>query len=451
MPSDDRERRFEDALASHVRVNSSAGVPVNPCADAELLAAYHQGSLAPEEIASLKTHVTDCSRCQEILALLAATDELAVAPAGAPRAAVAPATAPKSSVRILPTRNPTLWRWVAPASTLAAALLVWVSVRENNSLRIPPQVPTVNSNEAETAKDLPASPKPQAPPQSGDAAQASDDTRSGVTNALTAAPDSKTAAVRGERTRAFLKQKESSREEKKSDVDNFAQFLEKAPGNDASLALDSNALHSNARSDADAKATKDKANALVVPPRPALSRGAVAGGLASAPAPQPPAPEPGRLSQANAGLSTAEAPVLQRQLEDLPGAKRKAEMRLANAVSGVTIAAPGERVFWRIGEPGLIDFSADAGKTWTLQPSGVLTDLVAGSAPSEKVCWIVGRAGTILRTTDGGAHWQKLRSPTQDDIRSVAAQGARQATISLTNAVYQTMDGGATWNKLAPE
>jgi hypothetical protein len=248
-----------------------------------------------------------------------------------------------------------------------------------------------------------------------------------------------------------LKQKESSREEKKSDVDNFAQFLEKAPGNDASLALDSNALHSNARSDADAKATKDKANALVVPPRPALSRGAVAGGLASAPAPQPPAPEPGRLSQANAGLSTAEAPVLQRQLEDLPGAKRKAEMRLANAVSGVTIAAPGERVFWRIGEPGLIDFSADAGKTWTLQPSGVLTDLVAGSAPSEKVCWIVGRAGTILRTTDGGAHWQKVQSPTQDDIRSVAAQDARQATISLTDAVYQTTDAGATWNKLAPE
>jgi hypothetical protein len=249
-----------------------------------------------------------------------------------------------------------------------------------------------------------------------------------------------------------LKQKESSAEEKKSDVDDFAQFLDKSPVSDAAPALDSNALHSNARSDADAKATKDKADALVVPSRPALSRGAVAGGMASAPAPQPPAPEPGQLSKANAGVSPAGAPVLQRQqLEEFPGAKRRAEMRLANAISEVIIPAPGERVSWRIGLAGLIEFSADAGKTWALQPSGVITDLLAGSAPSDKVCWIVGRGGTILRTTDGGAHWQKVQSPTQEDIHSVMAQDARQASISLTNGVYQTMDGGATWNKLAPE
>jgi photosystem II stability/assembly factor-like uncharacterized protein len=126
-------------------------------------------------------------------------------------------------------------------------------------------------------------------------------------------------------------------------------------------------------------------------------------------------------------------------------------MRLANAISEVIISAPGDRVSWRIGPAGLIDFSADAGKTWILQPSGVIADLLAGSAPSEKVCWIVGRAGTILRTTDGGAHWQKVRSPTQDDIRSVAAQDARHATILQADASYQTTDAGATWNKLAPE
>jgi hypothetical protein len=450
MPSDDRERKFEDALASHVRADSAAGLPRNPCADAEMLAAYHQGALPPEQIASLKTHVTDCSRCQEILALLAATDELAVAPAGAPCAAVAPATAPKPSVRILPVRKPTLWRWVAPAGALAAALLVWVAVRENNSLRIPPQVPTGNLKEAQSAKDLPASSKPQAP-QTSYPVQASPAAPTNALDALTVAPDPKIAGTRRERTQAFLKQKESANEEKKSDVDDFTQFLDKSPGSNAAPALDSNALHSNARSDADAKATKDKADALVVPPRPALSRGAVAGGIASTPAPQPPAPEPRRLSQANAGLSTAEAPVLQKQqLEELP-AKRGAEMRLANVVSGVTVSAPGQRVSWRIGAAGLIDFSSDAGKTWALQPSGVITDLLAGSAPSDKVCWIVGRGGTILRTTDGGAHWQKVQSPTQEDIHSVMAQDARQASISLTNGVYQTMDGGATWNKLAPE
>src|ERR1700676_1263540 len=436
MPSDDRERRFENALASHVRANSSAGVNRNPCADAEMLAAYHQGALPPGQIASLKTHVTDCSRCQEILALLEVTDEIPV-PAELPPAAIAPVT---PAVRILPSRKPTLWRWVAPVGAMAAALLVWVAVRENNSLRIPPQAPTVSSKEAETTKDLSSSPKPQAPPQSSYSAQASPAAPTDTLDAVTVAPDSKTAATRRSRTQPFLKQKESASEDKKSRADGFAQFLEKSPDSDASLALDS-----NARSDARAKAATDKRDALDVSPSPQLSGGAVAGAIASAPAPQPPAPEPGQLSKANASLSAAQAPVLQRQeLQNLPAPKRNPEMRLANSISEVIISAPGERVSWRIGPAGLIDFSADAGKTWILQPSGVITDLLAGSSPSEKVCWIVGRAGTILRTTDGGAHWQKVRSPTQDDIRSVAAQDARQATISLTNAVYQTTDAGAT-------
>ena len=442
MPSDDREQKFENALAGHVRAISSAGVNRNPCADAEILAAYHQGALPPEQIASLKTHVTDCSRCQEILALLDATDELAGAPVDVPRAAAAHAAA---AVRVLPARKPTLWRWVAPAGALAAALLVWISVRENNSLRIPPQAPTVNVK-SETAQELSSSPKPPAPPQSSSAAQAVPAAPTDTLNALITPPDSKIAATRRERTQALLKQKEPPSEEKKSRADDFAPFLEKSPDSDTSRALDS-----NARSDAQAKAAKDQRDALVALPSPSLSGGA-AGAIASAPAPPAPSPEPGRRSQANVSLAPTGAAVLQRQqLEDVPAATAHAKMRLANALTGAAISAPGGRVSWRVGEAGLIEFSSDAGKTRTMQPSGVITDLLAGSAPSDRVCWIVGRGGTILRTTDGGAHWQKVQSPTQDDIHSVVALDARQSTISPTNGSYQTSDGGITWNKLAPE
>jgi photosystem II stability/assembly factor-like uncharacterized protein len=86
-----------------------------------------------------------------------------------------------------------------------------------------------------------------------------------------------------------------------------------------------------------------------------------------------------------------------------------------------------------------------------VQPTGVVADLLAGSAASDKVCWLVGRSGTILRTTDGGAHWQRLRPPTEGDLRSVSAADAQHATVSSTNGTYQTTDGGATWNKVAPE
>src|ERR1700756_1996601 len=113
MPPDDRERNFENALASHLRAGSPAATPSNPCADSEMLAAYHEGSLPPEQIASLKSHVTTCSRCQEILTLLEATDQIPAALADDQRAAAV--AGGKTKVEVLPTRKPTRWLWLAPA------------------------------------------------------------------------------------------------------------------------------------------------------------------------------------------------------------------------------------------------------------------------------------------------------------------------------------------------
>ena len=130
---------------------------------------------------------------------------------------------------------------------------------------------------------------------------------------------------------------------------------------------------------------------------------------------------------------------------------RQGEVRLANSLAEVTVSAPDSHVSWRIGQAGIIEFSTDAGKSWALQPSGVLADLLAGSAPSDRVCWIVGRSGTILRTTDGGAHWQKVSPPSQEDLRFVFAVDAHQATVSTVTAKFQTIDQGITWKKLPPE
>ena len=123
MPLDDRERSFENALARHLRPSGTPGA----CSDAETLAAYHEQSLAPEVMASLKVHITECGRCQQILAQLQATDEIpSASDIAQPQAAAA-----KTSVRVIPARKPRIWRWVAPAGALAAALLVWVAVHEN--------------------------------------------------------------------------------------------------------------------------------------------------------------------------------------------------------------------------------------------------------------------------------------------------------------------------------
>ena len=155
----------------------------------------------------------------------------------------------------------------------------------------------------------------------------------------------------------------------------------------------------------------------------------------------------------NSAASSVSDQIALQQKQDLPlsGRSYTALLTLANDARAVTIAAPHGSTRWRIGAAGIIARSKDAGAHWTLQPSGVISDLLAGSATSKKICWIVGRAGTILRTTDGGAHWLKVPPPIADDFASVFAVSARQATVSPAHGTYQTVDGGATWKKLARE
>ena len=107
-------------------------------------------------------------------------------------------------------------------------------------------------------------------------------------------------------------------------------------------------------------------------------------------------------------------------------------------------------MLWRAGPGGIIERSADGGSTWTVQPSGVVTDLTAGSALSDQICWIAGRSGTILRTIDGGKHWLKVASPTSEDLGSVFAVDDQQATVTTasTHKSYKTQDAGQTWSLL---
>jgi len=156
MPSDDRDQQFDRALARHLRSASPDAV----CPDAEILAAYHERSLALEEMAHWKAHIASCSRCQETLALLEQTESVAAndwekgeVPAAlqASRSlsgakdiekeetalatgAACPVPAPvefRSALKgATSTRRRVPWSIVVPAGALAAGLLVWVTVHE---------------------------------------------------------------------------------------------------------------------------------------------------------------------------------------------------------------------------------------------------------------------------------------------------------------------------------
>src|ERR1700694_4560017 len=194
MAPDERDRRFDKALARHLRSAAPAGesaklaaLPASQrgsCPDSETLAAYHERSLLPEELNSWKEHIVGCANCQNILAQLDATDEISLPaalredvvrkgsePVIAPRnveafpAAAAPgqsqrtagAAPPKKSRRALLLRG-ARWQWLAPAGAIAAGLLVWIALHENQPLPLP------SSKEVQVATNQ--APPPPAPPVS---------------------------------------------------------------------------------------------------------------------------------------------------------------------------------------------------------------------------------------------------------------------------------------------
>src|SRR5258705_3868043 len=126
-----RDRRREEALARRMgdaldRLDQHGA---GECPDAELIAAYHERALQPDEIARWEGHFAICGRCRKILAVLAATAEEPLAEKeevthlGELVAASIPVETPRP--------NPLAWRtrWLAPALGVAAVLAVWVAMR----------------------------------------------------------------------------------------------------------------------------------------------------------------------------------------------------------------------------------------------------------------------------------------------------------------------------------
>src|SRR5438046_368306 len=177
MASDERDRRLDQALARHLRPAAPPGAAARwparesgACPGSETLAAYHERSLLPEEMNFWKGHVVGCADCQTVLAHLEATDEIPwpaadqekvlaqgeaalLASAPCPGQPASPLTPAKKSRRVL-LFGGARWPWLAPAGALAAGLLVWLVLHENQSWR--PRALPGNENKVAQNRDLPS-------------------------------------------------------------------------------------------------------------------------------------------------------------------------------------------------------------------------------------------------------------------------------------------------------
>jgi hypothetical protein len=508
MAPEDRDSIFEKALARHLRAKPSSpaasreaqepvgapGAGVAPgssaqdpaCPNPEVLAAYHERLLVPEEMASLKEHIAACDRCQEVLATLEATDDLLLPsdhtadevinnvvtmpaahveiPAEIVSASPSPALValPSRAARRAQSswRSKTLrganWKWLAPAGAIAAILLLWVGFHESHPSTF------------ELAKDTQPAAAPTSTTSAGTPVPQSNELADRAKLEPSNAPQSQTDALAREETRkgdrVFLDEKKSidraaepgvpqpatkapatpqrDRDSRESDFKVQARDDSPAAGKESAAAAVAPTPPSSAAETERAYAQKQNKDAsemhseVVVPSKSeSVAKAKIASGR------QAPEQDQQRVAGNMLSLQTAETVTSDKNVPML----RVAKMSAANV-----IAAPNNAALWRVSPAGIIERSTDKGGTWELQSSGVVSDLLTGSAPTSDVCWIVGRNGTILRTTDSGSHWQKLNTPSTDDVTSIFAVSAQQATVSTStpSKSYRTTDAGKTWTQL---
>lgn len=496
MAPDDRDRSFEKALARHLRYSAPAGGEVEqlgssslPCPDAEILAAYHDGSLTSDERTLWKQHVLSCESCQVVLEHLAtplagsvqSNEAESTAPVLAGRMAAAPlpvgtevparAAAPVAIVR--PARRRIQLGWLIPAGAIAAGLVAYIALPPTKPIEVP-QAPPL---EVAKNEEPPAAPAEQTgPPVAKPVPENSRDAAKGHgQNALARRDyDAASRAARGKevggRTAQFQKAPRASHDTALSALLDSGGVREadkkKAAAGDATTAekqKEANgkveAIQAEMRKQGVSRQSSqpvavggeagylaDKSVALpppTAPPPPA----AVVGGAPAAAPPKPVESKDSREEASNSAISAlTESAEVSNQLEST------GRMRTAFLQNPRVFAAPGAKILWRVGAAGSIERSTNKGKDWTPQVSGVLTDLLAGSAPSAKVSWIVGSGGTILRTIDAGAHWSKINSPAPGELAGIRATDALHAYVWFAPnpstglaPSFQTNDGGSTW------
>jgi hypothetical protein len=505
MGPDERDRKFDKALSRHLRsvapsgaaANSSAGAAFErgSCPDLESLAAYHERSLLSEEMNSLKEHIVGCAHCQSILAQLEVTDEIPLqaatqeevhsrkesesvlaaqrretipAAAGQPEAAAPPRQA--REIRRFPGPR---WKWLAPAAAIAASLLVWIAIHENQPLTLPA------ANEVKVASNQsPVSPSPSTPTGviQGTPAPLSEPALKKQQTAKNEIASSNAPAASGA---ADLRERRSEYQARIAPSKTLAD-KEAGARKDATRETSADALTAaTAQSDLDAKnvptttqtvEVQAEAQPLIVQQQsqsaaslqqqnqnvanlPQQNQNVYESAKQPGPAQHGQATSNQRMKAAKPAAAPQPAPAPPTASGGVAGFTSAASMDGALISNPRLIAVPGSKAIWRVGRSGLIEFSADGGTSWSRQTSGTPADLITGSATSDQVCWIVGRAGTVLITTDAGAHWKLLSPPMPDDLGGVQASDALHARVwnSLNTKSFETTDGGVTWKRFVNE
>jgi hypothetical protein len=472
MPSDDRNQKFERALAQHLRGGSAH----TNCPDAETLAAYHERNLSLEEMARWKEHISACEACQEVMALVETSEkqlaadwedrgvplvETAAMPgvlAGSGRkrsvqAAAAAATKAAGTPVAVMRRRPALLRWAIPLGAVAAGVLVFIGIYEQRAPKVAHDSDTIVARQ-----DAPVTPVPtlddekskiQREPETTDRRLATAEiSRQKTEQESPAAPAAKHMAGA-----------------KESDAEGRAfrdQFAAGRLGN-KKLSSPAPAPKIPAQTGSADTVVDENAPVIAAAPRPApppapAAVGGVAGGI---PAQRARADADGKnIPSSVTQTVTVESEAVSQIDTTTSSMKMKQGINSRDVNSLIKLArgsefilSPDHKVWWKLGPAGTVELTTNGGQEWKSLDTGAASQLTAGSAPSSKVCWVAGKAGTLVLTTDRGRNWTRISTPIFGDLGGVRAADAKHASIwdAAKHVSYETSDGGASWKQTANE
>ena len=518
MGHDDRERNFEKALERHLRqgaprdASAAAHSQAEPaCPDAALLAAFHERMLSNEEMDAAKAHIAACARCQEILVLLEATDDvvadvsdlvevqqekvfelaqpvLAGSPSQEeeylPRAA-APATAPRATVaskapQSISTGRARMWRWVAPAAAIAAGLLIWVTAHDKlkhpansvSSLEVAQEKPADRQFDDRLAPVPAASTPPSAPEETREngrvdealksvneskrpatalsARRAPAGTLGGAIGGATATPSARTRselALQGRNSDELAPAKPAGNAGNLGDVSVTAA----APSVNTNAAELDRATAKD-RKKADSPATPANSPASTV----AGNAAGVAGGQDARDSQRKILPkeklEPGVTGELSASSAPSPQPAVPPPAAARTAAKQSADatQKKEAGANAMTLTTEQAQVTANYeSAASLQNDKAGLAKTTEAKTNSKMKDPQLILTPGGTVLWRLRPSGKIERSADRGINWTPQNSGTKLELLAGSAPSDAVCWLAgRAGTILRTTDGGGHWSKV---
>ena len=335
------------------------------CFDAEVLAAWADGTLDERAAAEVERHAAQCARCQAMLAAFVRTE-----PAAAPAARVPGMTPWWPSLRL---------RWLVPMAAAATAVAIWIAV---------PTSPMLETDLAEAPEraapppDTPAMPRVAATqPQTAVAGP-----RAPVGAASSAAPLATEAGAREKREERQEAPRDGALTRERTNATAPAAASREAPLTAAAPTVAAEAARPG-RSQAAGRARAESADRKI---EGFVSRdGAVRWRLAG----------PGVERSTDGGATWIVAQVA------APAAPAAALGAVTPGDAPVAGDAPSAAVCWLVGPRGAVWLTTDGGQGFRRLTVTGEPDLRAVTARDDRSADVTASDGRMFRTGDAGATW----------------------------------------------